>query len=84
MNGKLMHITIGIPNGYGLLSPLIATIARKPKTQNYKECTIRLNKTMRQAMKDWIALLPTALKNPMPCKDLVPTIANDREDIVMP
>jgi len=36
LNGKLMHTTIGIPNGWGLLSPLIATITAIPKTRHYK------------------------------------------------
>jgi len=31
LNCHLMHATIGIPNGRGLLSPLIATIATKKK-----------------------------------------------------
>jgi len=37
VNGKLMHVTIGIPNGCRLLSPIIATIMKKPNTRNYKE-----------------------------------------------
>jgi len=31
INGKLMHATIGIPSGRGLLSPLIATLTKKPQ-----------------------------------------------------
>jgi len=30
LNGKLMHATIGVPNGCGLLSPLIAMLAKNP------------------------------------------------------
>jgi len=37
LNGKLMHATIGIPNGWGLLSPLIATIATKGQSHFYKD-----------------------------------------------
>jgi len=37
LNGKLMHATIGIPNGHGLLSLIIATIMAIPKTCHYKE-----------------------------------------------
>jgi len=76
INGKLMHATIGIPNGRGLLSPIIASIAKKPNTRNYKDRTIRLNVATKQAMVDWIALLPTALKHPTPCVDLVPAPAD--------
>ena len=76
VNGKLMHATIGIPNGRGLLSPIIATIMKKPAIRNYKDRTIRLNQATRQAMKDWIALLPAALKDPTPCEDLVPATAD--------
>jgi len=36
LNGRLMHATIGIPNGRGLLSPVIATIATKGTTKFYK------------------------------------------------
>jgi len=71
MSGKLMHATIGIPNGHGLLSPIIETIMKNQNTRNYKEQTVRLNQATRQAMKDWIALLLVALQDPMPCKDLL-------------
>jgi len=43
LNGHLMHATIGIPNGQGLLSPLIATIASKGKSKFYKNKLIRIN-----------------------------------------
>ncbi len=43
INGKLMHATIGIPNGHGLLSPLIATITAQPKTRQYKDQKICIN-----------------------------------------
>jgi len=48
-----MHATIGIPNGRGLLSPIIATIAAQPKTRHYKDRTIRLNQATKQALNDW-------------------------------
>jgi len=44
--------------------------------QNYKERTIQLNTAMKQAMIDWIALLPIALKHPTLCEDLVPAPAD--------
>ncbi len=72
LNGKLMHATIGIPNGRGLLSPIIATIAKQPKTRNYKERSIRLNSATKQALVDWKTLLPLATRYPTPCTDLIP------------
>ncbi len=71
VNGKLMHATIGIPNGCRLLSPIIATIATQPKTKHYKQRTIHLNQATKQALNDWRTLLPTALHHPTPCMDLI-------------
>jgi len=71
MMGKLMHATIGIPNGRGLLSPIIATVATKSNLRRYKEKSTKLNMATRQALQDWITLLPIALKEPIPCKDLM-------------
>jgi len=72
LNGKLMHATIGIPNGQGLLSPVIATIATKGQNRFYKDKTIRLNNDTKQVLKDWAVLLEVANKQPTPCTDLVP------------
>jgi len=76
MMGKLMHATIGIPNGRGLLSPIIATVATKSNLRRYKEKLTTLNLATRQALQDWITLLPIALKEPIPCKDLMPAPAD--------
>jgi len=76
INGKLMHATIGVPNGKGLLSPMIAQMAKKPKTKSYKDHTTKLSDTARQAIKDWIMLLPVAMKEPTLCQDLVPALAD--------
>jgi len=76
INGKLMHATIGIPNGRGLLSPLIATITAQPKTKHYKDRKIRINAATRQSLTDWRTLLPIALQDPTPCTDLVPALAD--------
>jgi len=43
LNGCLMHAMISIPNGRGLLLPLIATIATKGKSKYYKNKMIWLN-----------------------------------------
>jgi len=43
MMGKLMHATIGIPNGRGLLSPIIAMVVTKQRLCNYKHKTTKLN-----------------------------------------
>jgi len=71
-----MHATIGIPNGRGLLSPIIAMIMACPKTKNYKDKTIHLIAATQQALADWQALLPVATKNPMPCTNIVPAPAD--------
>jgi len=71
-----MHALIGIPNGRGLISPLLAQLSKKPKTKHYKEHTTKLSYAAHQAMKDWITLLPIALRHPMPCNDLVPVLAD--------
>jgi len=71
-----MHATIGIPNGRGLLSPIIATVATKSKLRNYKDKKTKLNQATRQALQDWIVMLPMALKNPTPCADLLPAPAD--------
>jgi len=76
INGKLMHATIGIPNGHGLLSPLIATITAQPKTRQYKERKVRINAATRQSLADWKTLLPIALQDPTPCTNLVPALAD--------
>jgi len=76
INGKLMHASIGVPARRGLLSPLIAQLAQKPKTKHYKDRTTQLTKASRQALKDWHMLLPVALKSPTPCEDLVPALAD--------
>jgi len=71
-----MHATIGIPNGCGLLSPLIATIVAQPKTRQYKDQKIRINVATQQSLVNWKTLLPIALHDPMPCTDLVPVLAD--------
>jgi len=76
LNGRLMHATIGIPNGRGLLSPIIATMATKGQNRSYKEKTIRLNKETKQALRDWVILLNLANKQPTLCADLVPAPAD--------
>jgi len=47
---KLMHATIGIPNGRGLLSPIIAMVAMKSKLHNYKDKKTKLNQATQQAL----------------------------------
>jgi len=72
-----MHATIGIPNGRGLLSPIIATIMAIPKTRgHYKARRVRLNAETIQALRDWKTLLPAANRQPTPCHDLVPAPAD--------
>jgi len=72
IDGKLMHASIGIPNGRRLLLPLMAQFSKKPKTRHYKDHSTKLFHKACQAMKDWIMLLPVALQQPTSCNDLVP------------
>jgi len=71
LNGKLMHASMGIPNGRGLLSPVIVAIATKGCSRNYKDKTIRLNAATKQALKDWAMLLEVSNQHPTLCSDLV-------------
>ncbi len=64
-----MHATIGIPNGWGLLLPMIATIASKGQSHFYKDKTICLNNDTKQALCGWATLIEIANKQPI----LVPT-----------
>jgi len=72
----LIHATIGIPNGHGLLSPLIATITAQPKTRQYKDQKICINATTQQSLANWKTLLPIALQDPTLCTDLVPALVD--------
>jgi len=76
INGKLMHATISIPNGWGLISPIIAMLMAHPKMKNYKDKTIHLNAATRQAIEDWQFLIPATTSNLMSCTDLIPALAN--------
>jgi len=76
LNGKLMHATIRIPNGQGLLSPLIATISTKGQSRGYKDRTVQLNSDTKQALIDWTTLLEMANRQPTLYADLVPAPAN--------
>jgi len=62
LNGKLMHATIGIRNGQGLLSPLISTT--KGRNQFYKDKTVHLNLDTQQALQYWTTLLELANRQP--------------------
>jgi len=76
MMGKLMYATIGIPNGRGLLSLIIAMVATKERLHNYKNKTTKLNQATCQALQDWLTLLPHALQHPTPCTNLLPALSN--------
>jgi len=61
---------MGIPNGKGLLSPLVALVARH---QHKPRAHITLDQPTKQALCDWQAMLRTACARPSPlCTDLVP------------
>jgi len=73
---KLMHATISISNGQGLVSPIITNITAHSKTKNYKDKTICLNAATQQALANWWDLLPVATGDPTPCTNLIPALAN--------
>jgi len=55
-----MQTMIGIPNGQGLILPIIAMITAHSQSKGYKDKTICLNATTHQALADWQALLLAA------------------------
>jgi len=42
---------------------MIVQLATKPKSRNYKDHTTKLSGVAWQAIKDWVTLLPVAMKN---------------------
>jgi len=74
LNGKLMHATIGIRNGQGLLSPLISTT--KGRNQFYKDKTVHLNLDTQQVLQYWTTLLELANRQPTLCANLIPALAD--------
>jgi len=69
LQGKLMHAAQCIPAGKGLLSPIVALVA---KHNHRPRAHVTLNQATKQALHDWKLLLKTATKQPTPCADLVP------------
>jgi len=73
---KLMQATIRIPNGWGLLLPIIAMVATKSKLCNYKD---KKDETEPSNATGSSGLDPDAtngIKNPTPCADLLPAPAD--------
>jgi len=68
LNGKLIHASIGIPNGRGLLSPIIATLTQHRHRQRHP---IRLSAATKGALNDWRSLIQTAQVHPTYCPNLV-------------
>jgi len=69
LQGRLIHASTGIPNGKGLLSPLIALVAQH---HHQPRAYIPLDEPTRQALRDWRAVLRTATARPTQCTDLMP------------
>ena len=65
IQGKLVHASVGIPNGRGLLSPLYKAVAQKlsptPMTQNLKQC-----------LTDWQTLIKLIGSRPTSVLEIVP------------
>jgi len=73
IQGCLIHASYGIPNGKGLLSPIMALIA---KHATHPHACITLDPSTKQALLDWHHVLCVATKEPTLCSDLVPAAAN--------
>ncbi len=69
LQGRLIHASFGIPNGKGLLSPLIALVT---KYTDHPHRVIKITKALRQVFIDWVSLLNQVKTRPTPCQDLVP------------
>jgi len=69
LQGRLIHASFGIPNGKGLLSPLIALMT---KHADHPHRLIKVTKNLRQVFIDWISLLNQVKSRPTLCRDLVP------------
>jgi len=64
-----MHAAFGIPNGKGLLSPIIAMVA---KHADHPRKLLKITKSLCQAFIDWHSLLLQTKTRPTLCCDLVP------------
>ena len=65
IQGKLVHASMGIPNGRGLLSPLYKAVAQQQNP------TI-LNKNLKQCLQDWKTLIRIIGSRPTSVLELVP------------
>jgi len=73
IQGCLIHATYGIPNGKGLISPIVSMTA---KYAHSPRARITLDTTTKQALLDWRHLLKVATKEPTLCTDLIPSQPN--------
>ena len=69
IQGRLTHAALGIPNGKGLLSPIVALVTRH---RNHPRTNITIDRPTKQALQDWIHLLRMAHRQRTPCADLIP------------
>lgn len=69
IQGKLVHASLGIPGGRGLLSPLYRTVAlQKPTT--------KISKNLQQCFKDWKTLIKIMTERPTSVLELIPKDPN--------
>jgi len=71
--GRHMHAAVGIPNGKGLLSPMVAVVAKNAKNKN--KC-IKISSELYQTVRDWQSLLLQTKARLTPCQDLIPAPPN--------
>jgi len=69
IQGCLIHASYGIPNGKGLLSPIVVLIA---KHVAHPHAHITLDPSAKPALLDWHHVLHVATKEPNLCSNLGP------------
>ena len=69
LQGKLVHASLGIPGGKGLLSPLYSAVAKSTST-------IKMAGSLKQCIKDWRILIKEIARRPTSVLELVPREPN--------
>ena len=67
--GKLIHASLGVPGGKGLMSPIYE--ATKQEREH-----VKLNYNLKQCISDWAILIQQVASRPTSVKELVPQLPN--------